>query len=340
MEKKIYKEIDVCKAIGIILVYMGHSIIVYPIDLQSILWCKSVYEIIYQFHMPFMFFLSGYCFIYKNDYQKYLKGKIRRIGIPYIFISVVDLFLRLCMSSLVNNKIDILTGIKNIFLYGGEYWFIYVLFMIYLIFPVIIWAVERCKISIIIIVALSLFLYFFPKSQVMLKGTVIWYLLPFSIGYIARKRELIEKIRNKPIVRRWVLLFSICMLVIIQSWDYNYKIYKILTYCLWISFLLLIVCEMKRATDSYTIYKRINFISQNTLVYYLCEGFILVITRTFIVNICGIRNSFVIVSLLFSLDFVIASFLIIVIRRITILRYLLGYINRDENNYDYKKNKL
>ncbi len=42
MSKKYYEEIDILKGIAITLVVLGHSVIVYPINLHDIFWCKLV----------------------------------------------------------------------------------------------------------------------------------------------------------------------------------------------------------------------------------------------------------------------------------------------------------
>lgn len=69
--RKHYIEVDSLKGFAIFLVILGHSIIVFPIDLHKIYpWCEMLYNVIYLFHMPLFFFISGFCFSYHHDYKK------------------------------------------------------------------------------------------------------------------------------------------------------------------------------------------------------------------------------------------------------------------------------
>lgn len=66
MDKKKYKEIDIMRGIAIILVIVGHAIIVHPINLHEIYWCKFMFEWISSVHMPMFFIISGFCNIMPN----------------------------------------------------------------------------------------------------------------------------------------------------------------------------------------------------------------------------------------------------------------------------------
>ena len=98
--KVYYPYLDVLKGIAIILMVMGH-VIPWTLDKSFIhqpllslsgneLYLSLVYKIIYSFHMPLLFFVSGFLF-YKpikiNDkfFQKTLTKRINRILIPYFF---------------------------------------------------------------------------------------------------------------------------------------------------------------------------------------------------------------------------------------------------------------
>ena len=62
MNKKYYKEFDILKGFGIILVFLGHSFILKGIDLTEYnLWNKYIYDTIYSFHMPLFFLLQVFC---------------------------------------------------------------------------------------------------------------------------------------------------------------------------------------------------------------------------------------------------------------------------------------
>ena len=55
-------EIDYLRGLAAFLVVLGHSIIVFPINLHDIYWRKYVYDLISTFHMPLFFVISGFCY--------------------------------------------------------------------------------------------------------------------------------------------------------------------------------------------------------------------------------------------------------------------------------------
>lgn len=73
--------IDISKGIGILLVVLGH--ITGP-------W----QELIYGFHMPFFFILSGYCFSTKYFFApfNYVITRAKRLLLPYILINIFAFF--------------------------------------------------------------------------------------------------------------------------------------------------------------------------------------------------------------------------------------------------------
>ena len=45
--KKYFEEVDVLKGIAILLVLLGHSFILYPINLLNYSWCNTIFEYIH-----------------------------------------------------------------------------------------------------------------------------------------------------------------------------------------------------------------------------------------------------------------------------------------------------
>lgn len=70
--------IDIARGIGIILVILGH------------IGIGKIGKFIYSFHIPLFFFLSGYCFSGNGiDIKDFLKKKVKKLIVPYIFIGIV-----------------------------------------------------------------------------------------------------------------------------------------------------------------------------------------------------------------------------------------------------------
>ena len=72
--------IDMAKGYGIILVLIGHVDMPYMTDT------------LYAFHIPLFFFLSGYCFNIKSDFNFFIRSKIKRLLIPYVCLCIPIIF--------------------------------------------------------------------------------------------------------------------------------------------------------------------------------------------------------------------------------------------------------
>ena len=70
--------IDVMRGIGIILVLLGHR------SLPNIM-----VKMIYAFHMPLFFFISGYLYR-KCEFGKFVSNKIKKLIIPYIIFWLIS----------------------------------------------------------------------------------------------------------------------------------------------------------------------------------------------------------------------------------------------------------
>lgn len=98
--------IDALRAFAIILVIIGHSINV-PTLLKTI---------IYGFHMPLFFFLSGYLFHWKQykDLTDFIKAKFKQYMIPYFALGLVNLVLNAGRESLsISGKQLLVSTIKH-----------------------------------------------------------------------------------------------------------------------------------------------------------------------------------------------------------------------------------
>ncbi len=126
--------LTIAKGYGIILVVLGHAISGAWAYENNLIW-SNIYSLIALFHMPLFFIISGY--LYQKNYKKRslsnnIVRKVAALGIPYIIYNVVY--------ALVGQ----LTGddkynIQNLRLIGyrpiSHFWFVYVLLIIYIIYP-------------------------------------------------------------------------------------------------------------------------------------------------------------------------------------------------------------
>lgn len=221
--KKRDKTIDIAKAIGIICVVLGHTQFRYS-------------QLLYQFHLPLFFFLSGAVFNldkYKNLKTLILK-KIKTLYLPFIkfeiiFLILHNFFTKLNFYTAASNVIlqydlkhFLINLIKILTMGGGEQlagplWFLISSFEITIIYAVMIWICKKnLRNYYINITTISLILYFigcyshFPR---MLSQSLIG-LLFYSFGFMYK--EFRNVISFKPI---YVLITS-CILVLCSMINY------------------------------------------------------------------------------------------------------------------------
>jgi len=86
--------ITIAKAIGILCVVMAHAM-----NPEWLTW-----KVIYTFHMPLFFLLSGYCFKekYLDDAKAFVVRKIKGIYVPIVIYSLVFLALHFITFKLVS----------------------------------------------------------------------------------------------------------------------------------------------------------------------------------------------------------------------------------------------
>ena len=153
MEKKRMDWVDMAKGLAMILVMFGHA----PISLR-------IQAVIYTFHVPLFFFMSGYLFsnVKYNNFTAFLKKRIITIGIPYFCFS----FIEYIYFFVANNKENVspLTSFigtliplryNNGTLHNGTLWFIACLFMCEMIFFLIVKYTKNDKRKIITCLVIS-----------------------------------------------------------------------------------------------------------------------------------------------------------------------------------------
>ena len=89
MEKQRIEWLDFLKGIGIILVIVGHSF--RDKMLMDSFIADFIYSIIYVFHMPLFFFLSGITLNTDIEFKIFLKKRVKGLLIPLISFSVFQI---------------------------------------------------------------------------------------------------------------------------------------------------------------------------------------------------------------------------------------------------------
>jgi len=185
MERKEW--IDITKGIGIIAVVAGH------------IYVGNIKLIIFMFHMPLFFFLSGYLFNPKHDKKKYFKKKVIHLLVPYVMFLLLIYY---GFFFIINKEhIDILGLLIKPIIGGrflinetGVFWFVPVLFITQQLMNFL-FVKTSLKYTLIIVILFLSFSYvnslFLPKIWFPLNLNVVFASIPiFYIGYYVKKLNI------------------------------------------------------------------------------------------------------------------------------------------------------
>lgn len=185
------QRVDALRGIAMFLVTLGHAVIHYPIDLHADPACLLLFDFVSSLHMELLFLLSGWCFRFQGGYGAFVKKKVLRLVVPYVAFGLLDMLPRQLMASLVNRPRSMGESLRQMALFGGELWFLYALFLIFLMFPALHLLCGRASRADLLLLAVSLPLAwlhgFLP--EIFLLNRVGQYLFYFTLGYVLRRRE-------------------------------------------------------------------------------------------------------------------------------------------------------
>jgi fucose 4-O-acetylase-like acetyltransferase len=188
MTKKEYiVEMQIARGIGIILVTIGHS---EPVKFVF----PTLFSIIYTFHMPLFFFLSGF-FSNKlakvdtlKEWFKVVPNRLLFLVIPYLTISLSYSFLKYLVPQLAIRPVVPSRLLLDILFYPAKnpalfLWFLYTIVIIQALTPILtrinVWAMIALLVS---------FQILCPDIKLFGIGLVLNYLLYYYIGLLVSSR--------------------------------------------------------------------------------------------------------------------------------------------------------
>ncbi|MFW7266632.1 acyltransferase family protein [Gluconacetobacter sp. Hr-1-5] len=137
--KGYYAWVDNVKGIGIILVVLGH--VLRGIEKAGIVQKNSalivVDSIIYSFHMPLFFFVSGLFFhnsLGKRHSDGLIRNKFDTIVYPYIVWSIVQGCIEIILSHYTNSHFRPIELLSIMWTPRDQFWFLYILMMCFVVF--------------------------------------------------------------------------------------------------------------------------------------------------------------------------------------------------------------
>lgn len=188
-------EIEVGKGIGISLVVIGHLVAVATLGPD---WYASLKRLIYQFHMPFFMYLSGFSFAWVRPFSLdvpfmiFLKKRGSRLLIPFITFGVIIVFAKYGAQFMlfVDDAPDSLAkGFTALFINTEKspalsIWYVFVLFA----FSVIAFlARDLTNRTLLVLLALSLVMHFSKVPDILYLNRIFYFFLFFVLGMLAAR---------------------------------------------------------------------------------------------------------------------------------------------------------
>jgi fucose 4-O-acetylase-like acetyltransferase len=185
--------IDVAKGLGIAAVVVGHI-------------CEptAITNVLYLFHLPLFFFISGFLFSITDDHSAFVIKKIKQFSIPYISFLFFSLIYQVQYSYHKNHSLDLksfiglvwraLFGGRWLYGWGAVFWFISVLLLVLVIMNYLIPKLKRPHMHILMIAFIILSYvnsYYFQTVKIPLNANVVFAAAPiFYLGYLSKKLDV------------------------------------------------------------------------------------------------------------------------------------------------------
>lgn len=196
--------LDAMKGLLIILVVLGHVIQSNYLNYQH----EFSFRLIYSFHMPLFFLISGYLNYKEKHDNKLINRRAVQLLVPFVVWALLTPFLE-------NGDFNINRFVKILLYPDNGLWFLYNLFVYCAIFNLserfaIIGIRQEIILVIFVCVLYALMIVFHTKFNC---SQLCWYVLYFAIGYYAHKYQMVYRIFNK-----FVWLFGMMFLLTVPFW--------------------------------------------------------------------------------------------------------------------------
>ena len=270
--------IDYTKMFACILVVIGH--LLQGLNKANIQWNETLYSyidrFIYIFHMPLFMCLSGY--LYKKytkinswgEYFNFLKKKLINLGIPYLVFYLAYVLINMLFSSSVNSQKgidDLLNILTNPM---PPFWFLYALFFIFLVTPLLEKIVRNNKVLIFIIAILLHIANIFFKTGIYAIDIVAEYLIYFYLGaLLVDKVTKNKKIKTTIIISVLFIILGLLYCFIVNEQIISNKVMQIIKIMLAILGTITSIQIFRYLTDRIKKNKVLNIIAENTMPIYL-----------------------------------------------------------------------
>lgn len=220
---------DYAKGIGILLVVYGH--VARGVHKAGLPLDESLFglvdSVLYSFHMPLFFFLSGLYFV--GSLERYgavglVATKLRTVAWPYLVWSLVQGLVEVALSNVTNGNASITEVASLLWQPRAQFWFLYALFLVSLAaLPLFRWLPVRWFPLVVLASAFTFVLTKDVPGGVQL-AYVIRYLPYFAFGV------LFNEIAARPQFRNWIGRLAVVLAITFAASQYAFHGILDLTY--------------------------------------------------------------------------------------------------------------
>ena len=320
-KKQHFDWIDIAKGIAIVLVVMGHS---FP-DASAVggvrnVFLRGVHDVIYQFHMPLMFFisgiLSGKIIKLQNGAERvaYVKDRFLRLMVPYFAIAFLYLPFKLLLSKFANQPYDI-SGIWKLFLGenpDGGLWFLYVLFLAQVVMCFLV-RKDNLRLSAIASVLVATLITVFDTKWFRIDDAIFYICFVVAGLYYANNGTFEKKMSlGATSIAGLLLVVSVSVFLLTES-----------LYCRLFSgfFGTALIIGVSRNINVHTIIGRtLTTLGQYTMDIYIFHGILMVMVRILFYSVLG-WNYYLCCAILFFVGLVVPVLLSkYIVRKVPLFR--------------------
>jgi fucose 4-O-acetylase-like acetyltransferase len=194
-------DLDCAKGLGILLVVLGHLVPASSAPPAGNVWYLFVREVLYEFHMPFFMFLSGYVTFLSGAartapplWPTLIRKRAVRLLLPFVIFGLaIVVGKRLFAKQLqVDNMPSSMSQALLGMVWNTDYspatsvWYVAVLFVLCVVTPVLLWLARGRTWPVLAVAAL---LYVCPVPHVLYLNRVANFYIFFMVGGVCSEHE-------------------------------------------------------------------------------------------------------------------------------------------------------
>ena len=323
------RSLDLGKGLAILFVYLGHSILYHPIQMIDIPWCHTLGSFIASFNMPMFFIISGYLFskTRKNTWEIY-KAKTMRILLPYLTAMAVIICIKLVLPASMSYNQSVLGGCKslifNALCYGGDRWFVYTLYIIFLLLIPIREYLKNKWVDLGLMLALIV-IYFLDFMPTIFALNKVFHFMVFFIAGFAIN-EYYSNIKQWALKYWWAIyvVFILANIVFVEILFKEPFVFRFILPFTGTLAVMTMAFQLEKIITKSKIAQYIEYCGKYSLQFYLFT-FCYPLIRWGIVSVLQVTNPLVILLSVFVLQLITITIIVEITRRIKWLKIPCGY---------------